>query len=518
MSGAVGLTLGDIVREHRRNYPERVAVVDGDVRLTWPVLDDRVNQLADALAGAGFGRGDRLLWLGQNSFRVLESLLAVAKLGGMLCPANWRQSPDELAFLIDDLDPRVVVWQQEEIGERVAAARTAGAPATRLWLQHDGTGPASYEAFLTSGSPIDPKVDVDAGLPVLVIYTAAFEGKPNGSLITHGNLIAQSLVMIVVQCIDHDYVFLNSGPLFHLGTLMLTIPVFHLGGTNVFVRRVDAEELCAVIQRERCCGALIVEPTITQILELNADGRYDLTSLRVPPYRPEWVAMCSPDLSPRGRHPSGFGQTELTGLATFNAFGPPAVGSHGHASPMANVRIVDDRGNDAAVGEVGEIAARGPIVHAGYWNRPELNARRWSEDWWRTTDLGRREADGSISFLGPAARMIKSGVENVYPAEVEACIEAHPAVAEAAVIGVPDDRWVQTVKAIVVLTPGTTLSASELVDHCRSRIASYKKPTLIEFVPGPLPRVGPAKDYDRLDADYGGGGYPGTSIMYVVKS
>jgi acyl-CoA synthetase (AMP-forming)/AMP-acid ligase II len=515
MIGTFGLTLGDVVREHRRTYPRGVAVVDGDVRLTWPALDDRVNRLANALAGVGFGRGDRLLWLGQNSFRLLEALLAVAKLGGMVCPANWRQSPDELAFVIGDLDPRVVIWQRAEIGDRVDAARSASAPGDRLWLQHDGKGPDAYESFVAA-SAADCDVAVDPDLPVLVVYTAAFAGKPNGSLLTHTNLLAQSLVMALVQDVDDQYVFLNSGPLFHLGTLMVTIPVLHLGGTNVFVRRVDARELCEVIERERCTGAFIVEPTMSQILELNADGRYDLSSLRVPPYRPEWVAMCAPDMSPRGRHPSGFGQTELTGLATFNAFGAPSAGRHGRASPLAMVRVADPSGNELAVGEVGELWVRGPIVHAGYWNRPELNARRQRDGWWRTNDLGRRETDGSITFVGPADRMIKSGVENIYPAEVEACIEAHPAVAEAAVIGVPHEQWVQTVKALVVVAPGAALTERDVVDHCRSHIASYKKPTAIEFVPGPLPRVGPGKDYDRLDAVYGGGGYPGESIMYMA--
>jgi long-chain acyl-CoA synthetase len=490
----IGLTLGDVVREHRRSYPARIAVVDGQLHLTWPLLDDRVNQLANALAKAGFAPGDRLLWLGQNSFRVLEALLAVAKLGGMLCPANWRQSPDELAFVIADLDPRVVIWQQEEIGERVTTARSASARASRLWLQHDGRGADCYEAFIADAPVTDPNGTVDPDLPVLVVYTAAWDGKPNGSLITHTNLLAHSLVMAFVQDIDDRYVFLNSGPLFHLGTLMVTIPVFHLGGTNVFVRRVDARELCEVIDRERCTGAFIVEPTISQMLEVNADGRYDLSSLRVPshspewapPHSPEWLAMCAPDTSRRGRYPSGFGQTEVTGLATFNALGAPSAGRHGRTSPLAMVRVVGPSGDELPIGEVGELWVRGPIVHAGYWNRPDINARRLRDGWWRTNDVGRREEDGSITFVGPAAHMIKSGVENIYPAEVEACIGTHPAVARVEVIGVPHETWGHTVKALVVLVPGASLTEEDIVEHCRSRIASYKKPTVVEFVPSPL--------------------------------
>jgi long-chain acyl-CoA synthetase len=144
----------------------------------------------------------------------------------------------------------------------------------------------------------------------------------------------------------------------------------------------------------------------------------------------------------------------------------------------------------------------------GYWNRPEENASRQRDGWHHTRDLGRRERDGSISFIGPATRMIKSAAENIYPAEVEACLRSHPAVADCAIIGVPDETWVQSVKAIVVLAPDASATADELVAHCRSRIASYKKPRFVEFVDA-LPRAGFTVDYDALDARFGGGGYPG---------
>src|SRR5215207_5603871 len=172
------LTLGDLVREHRRSWPLGTAVVDGDVRLTYPELDDRVNRLCSSLAAEGVGPGDRLLWLGQNSFRILESLLAAAKLGAVLCVANWRQSAAELRFVIDDLAPAVVFWQQEAIGDAVAAARDE-AETKALWVQADATGEGSYEALLAAGSATDPEIAVDPSAPVLALYTAAFDGTPN---------------------------------------------------------------------------------------------------------------------------------------------------------------------------------------------------------------------------------------------------------------------------------------------------------------------------------------------------
>jgi long-chain acyl-CoA synthetase len=208
------------------------------------------------------------------------------------------------------------------------------------------------------------------------------------------------------------------------------------------------------------------------------------------------------------RNPGGYGQTEVTGLLTFNVLGEDTIGSHGRAAPGVQVRIVDPDDIEVPDGETGEIVARGPTVMTGYWNRPDETAQRMRNGWHHTNDLGRREADGSISFVGPKTRLIKSAAENIYPAEVEGCLQRHPAVQEAAVIGVPDAKWDQSVKAIVVLKEGEWVSDEDLIEFCRSEIASYKKPRSVEFV-DELPRDGWIVDYDVLDESFGGGGYPG---------
>ncbi len=507
MDPRTATNFADILREHRRSWPLQTAVVDGDVRQTYVELDRRVNQLAHALQGAGVGAGDRVLWLGQNSYRLLECLLAAAKLGAMFCPANWRQTPEEMAFVIDDLDALVVIWQDEEIGETVRAARELSG-STATWLQHDASGAGSYEAFLADGAPDDPLIDVDPQASLLIIYTAAFGGRPNGAMLSHTALISQGLVMASAAEVGADYVYLNSGPLFHIGTFMTTLAAFVAAGTNVFTRRVDAEELCRLIAAERCTGAFIVGPTFKQILEVNADGKYDLKSLRASAGGPEWTNMITIDTSPWARNPGGYGQTEAVGMMTYNTLATGAIGTHGRASPVVQLRIVDDGDREVPDGEVGEIVGRGPTVMNGYWNRPDDNAQRSRGGWHHTNDLGRREADGSITFIGPKTRMIKSAAENIYPTEVEQCIARHDAVKECAIIGVPDPKWVQSVKAVVVLQDGAAASAEELIEHCRASIASYKKPRTVEFVDA-LPRQGWAVDYDALDERFGGGGYPG---------
>jgi acyl-CoA synthetase (AMP-forming)/AMP-acid ligase II len=486
-------------------------VVDGDfgrdVGLTYPELDERTNRLANALSAAGVGPGDRILWLGQNSFRVLETLVASAKLGAMFCPANWRQSADELAFVIDDIDPRVVVWQHEEIGATVRAAREL-VGSSALWIRHDGQGDGSYEALVAGAANADPGSEVDPSSALLLMYTAAFSGRPNAAMLSHAALITQGLVMGRLADIDADYVYLNCGPLFHIATFMTTLATYVAGGTNVFTRRVDADELCRLVESEQCTGAFIVGPTLKQILETNKDHRYDLKSLRTFRGKPEWNEMITVDTSPWARHPGGYGQTEVMGMLTFNTLANSPIGTHGRPSPVVQVRVVDPDDREAPVGETGEIVARGPTVMNGYWNRPEENERRRRGGWHHTNDLGRRESDGTITFIGPATRMIKSAAENIYPAEVEGCITRHPAVAECAIIGVPDEQWTQSVKAIVVLQEGASATADEIIDHCRAQIASYKKPRTVEFLEK-LPRDGFAVDYAALDERFGGGGYPG---------
>ena len=504
------LTVADLLRSHALSYPQQTASVYGQRRHSYPQLQQRTTQLASALLNNGIGAGGRLLWLGQNSDRLLELVLAAAKLGAIICPANWRLSSDELVGIIDDMQPHAVFWQQEEINDNVQAARTRSGNQG-LWLRADGIdADDEYEALLAKGDCIDREQPVDPDSPLLQIYTAAFTGKPRGALLSHRAILAQSLMLAMLQDIDSRYVFLNSGPLFHVGTWMATWPTFLMAGTNVFARRVEPEELCRLIDAERCTGAFLVSSTQQQMVEINKDGRYNLKSLHGHSGSPEWNAMITPGESRWYRQFSGYGQSETLGLIAFNGLCGPSLGGSGRASPLALVRIFDEEGRDMPAGEVGEIVVRGPTVMNGYYRHGEAPEQRTLNGWHRTNDLGRREADGSISFIGPKQRMIKSGVENIYPAELEKCIRELPGVRDCAIIGIPDAQWIQTVKAIVVLERDDAQSEASIIEHCRSRLASYKKPRAVVFVDS-IPKIGFAHDYDKLDNDFGGGNYPGSN-------
>ena len=504
-------TLDSVLEEHGRSYPGKIGAVFGDTRHSFAEMRTRVDQLANALQEAGVGPGDRVLWLGQNAHRVLELLLASARLGAMFCPANWRQTADELAFVLQDLEPKVVVWQDEEVGSAVLAGRAQAAGDKALWLQHDVSGAGSYEAFLAAAPTTPREVTGDPAQPVLILYTAAFDGKPCGAMLSQTAILLQCLVLARTQGVGNDTVFLNSGPLFHLGTMMSTLATFVAGGTNVFVRRSDAATIARAIADERCTSGFLVGSTMDEIVALNAnasvDAAYDLRSFRSRPHTPAWNALVTPD--PAQALFFGYGQTEVMGLATFSHYAPGGASRFGRSSPAVQLRVVDDAGHDVPPGQTGEIAIRSPLVMNGYWRRPEINAHRERNGWYHTNDLGYREADGTLTFVGPKSQMIKSGVENIYPAEVEGCLRQHPAVADCGVIGVPDERWIQSVKAIVALKPGAQATEGELIEHCRSRIASYKKPAVVAFVDR-IPRTATGGvDHAALDREFGGGNYPG---------
>jgi long-chain acyl-CoA synthetase len=499
-----------VLAQNARISPDHTAVICGEHRASYREVADRVDRLVSVLRAHEVRPGSRVLWHGHNCHRVLECLLACARLGAIFSPLNWRWSSEELSSVVEDAAPTVVVWQLRELGETSRALPNRDRDGA-VWICHDDDAAADAGGYETLLAAARPDASDDGGSstdPVVMFHTAAFDGRPNGALLSQSGLVQQAEMMGLLEEISAEYTYLNCGPLFHIATVVMTLATLRFGGTNVFVPKVEPEALCEIIEREQCNGAYVLGPTAEAIAALNADGHRDLSSLRVRTGVAAFDAMTSPTTSRWSARPGGYGQTEAGGLLTYRALGPPPMGSHGRPSPHVQLRVVDPEGRDVAPGTVGEIIARSPSVMVGYWNRPELTAERQVGGWHHTDDLGRLEDDGSLTFVGPMHRIVKSASENIYPAEVEACLVQHPAVSEVAVIGVPDPVWTQSVKAIVVVADGHDVQDHELIAHCRSHLASYKKPRFVEFVDA-LPRRDGRIDYARLDAEHGGGGYPG---------
>jgi acyl-CoA synthetase (AMP-forming)/AMP-acid ligase II len=505
--GTASFCLSDVLDQHATARPRGVVTVCGNVRLTWEQTHSRCEAMAADLLEAGVGRGNRVLWWGQNCHRLLETLFAAARIGAVVCVANWRQTASELAFVLADCAPKAVIWQEQEIGDTARVVRADGGARDATWIQLDGASPDSFESRLSLRARRDGDGAGDPGDaddPVLMLYTAAFDGRANGALLPHRALLAQSMTLRLLERLDEATVYLNSGPMFHIGGLRRTIAVAHAGGRNVFCRRVDALQLCELIDRERCTRAFLQAPTMAQMVTANSDRRYDLSSLRSGPGPDGWAEIVTVLDDPVVA--SGYGQTEVAGVVTFRYPDLPGVGAR--PGPLAKVEVHALDGTAVGPGEIGEIVVRGPMVMTGYHDREELNEHRSRGGWHHTNDLGRLETDGSITFVAPLQRIIKSAAENIYPTEVEAALGRHPSVEDAAVLGVPDDVWGQRVKAVVVARHD--VSGEELRAFCRTQVAGYKCPRLFEFVTS-LPRNGSGVDRDRLDAAYGGGGYPGNA-------
>jgi acyl-CoA synthetase (AMP-forming)/AMP-acid ligase II len=503
---AQSFTIADAVRTHALRAPDAVAIVCEATHSTWAQLDNRVNALAAALQADGVGLGERILWWGQNCHRLLELLCAASRLGATVCPVNWRQSTRELEFVIDDCTPRVIVWQEREIGSTIRDLMTPQR-SDIVWIQHDGDGPGSYEQHVDSCvQPAFSSANEHEDLPVLMMYTAAFSGTPNGALLSSRALISQSLTIRLLEHLDESTVYLNSGPMFHIGSLRRTLAVLHAGGRNVMCRRVDAQTLCELIATERCTDAFLQKPTMSQMVDVNRDRRYDLSSLRSRGGPEGWAAMVT--IGDLDLVRSGYGQTELAGVVTFDYPGRPGIGSW--PGPLARVDVQTTDGTTVERGQIGEIVVRGPMVMNGYHCRDTLNTNRIRDGWYRTNDLGRLEPDGSISFVGPVERIVKTANENVYPIEVENRLREHPDVADVGVLGIPDQEWGQRLKAVVVRREGTSVSSDALLAFARTALAGYKCPRLYEFVDA-LPTTSGQLDRDTLDAHHSGGGYPGIS-------
>jgi len=485
------------------SFPGRTAIVYRDQRLSFADICDRANRIANVLKAEGVREGDRVLWLGQNANRVLELFLACSRLGAGLCVANWRQSVAELAFVIRDIDARVIFWQQEEVGDVTVEARTA-ADSDAMWIRHDGDDAESYEGRIAAAAA---EAGEEAGTdsinrPLLILYSAAFGGRPNGAQLSDVGLFLQMLTHTSALGIGRDNVGLVSTPMFHIVAWLDLLPTFMMGGKVAIARRTEAQALCELIHREKIVTGRLHPPIAARIAEYNADRRFDLSSFRSSLDIPGWKEMTG-----SGPEIGGTGQTEVAGPIVLHALGGSTPFS-GRIAPFAEARVVNPDGTDAPPGKLGELWIRGASAGLGYWNRPELNAERMRGDWWRTTDLARRDADGTISFAGPMLQMVKTGGENVYPAEVEAAIKSHPAITAAAIIGTPDPIWSQIVTGIVALAPDAHLTLETLRAYLKDRIAGYKIPRALHIVQK-MPMKGLVPDYAALDARFGGGNYPG---------
>ena len=503
------LRVADVVREHASNRPDVVAIRCGSRSLTYAELDDRSSRLAQALLSAGVRAGDRVAHLDRTAPEVVELLFATSKIGAVAVPLNWRLAPAELETIVADAGCTVMIAGPSY---REVAREIARDVPQRLEVVDTGE---DYERRLADHPATDPGHRGAASDVAVQMYTSGTTGLPKGVLTTQRNLAAAYL-SADVWAFDSESISLTPLPMFHIGGIGWAYLGLVNGATTILVSEFDALQVLDLLEHERVTNPVFV-PTILQMLAaLPGAAERDYSTLR------SIVYGASPITTPVLRAAlrtfrcplfGVYGLTETTGgVIQLRPEDHDADGdrqhllrSAGRPLPWVEMRIVDPAsGHECAAGDVGEVWLRAPNVMAGYYDRAEETAAALMPDGWlRTGDGGYRDEDGYLFLTDRIKDMIVSGGENIYPVEVEEVLSQHPAVAEVAVIGVPDERWGETVKALVVRVPGSTVDGDELIAFARGKLAGYKLPRSVEFV-ADLPRSAAGKVLKRdLRARYG---------------
>jgi fatty-acyl-CoA synthase len=487
------LVLPQLTGRASRIHPDRQAVVFGDEVRTHAELHLRSASLASALAADGVMAGDRVALLLHNRIEFVETLLACHRLGAVAVPINFRLAPDEIEFILADSESATLICD--------TPSRPGGRVLGRVLEVGD-----DYEAALAS-VPISGDQDL-ADLaeddPAIMCYTSGTTGRPKGAVLTHGNLAASTLSWIHEMRAQADDVWLSGQPLFHIGGINGLLPFLTLGASVIITpsTQFDPDAALALIERHAVTMCIFVPTQWDAICGSATVNQVDRRRLRVamwgasPARRTTLESMR--DTFPEAEIVSAYGQTEMSGATTLlgGADATRKMGSVGQPMFGVELRVVDDRLRDVAADEIGEIVYRGPNVMAGYHGQPEASAEAFSGDWFHSGDLARRDDEGYLWLVDRKKDLIVSGGENIYPAEVERVLLTHPSVSDAAVIGVPHPRWVETPLAVVVGQDGGVVDQAELIDHCRRHLATFKKPSGIVVVDA-LPRNAAGKVLKR---------------------
>ncbi len=480
-------SLDTLLKVAASRYAAREACVDGAQRLTYAELDTRVENLAHRLLAQGIAPGDRVAILLTDGAPYLTVLLACGRIGAIAVLPNWRLAPGEIAWIMGNAQPAmtfvnprfVPLLAEAEAGEMIEVDE-----------RHDHGG--AFEEMVGADPAQQTIPELAPGRPLYMMYTSGTTGRPKGCLQSGGAVASSALGFAQHRGFSHSERLLSVNPLFHVVGMQQVAAVLACGGTSVFAGRDDDSAAILDLLHREACTTTSAFPQISfpwVQMEPVRDGVMPLTNYTggAGMGRPQMYEFME-----RGwdaRVVGGYGQTEVCGFAT--AIDYPDMCEHPHSIgwplPHVEMMILDPDGNRLPPGEEGEIALRGPSVMLGYWRNDEATEAALGHGWLRTGDLGRMDARGLGYLLGRAKELIKTGGENVYPAEVDAVFADMPEVADVGCCGVPDSKWGEVVKAFVVLAPGQTLSRGEITARFKGRIAGYKRPRYIEFVDA-LPR------------------------------
>ena len=516
------LLLGEAVARNARKFPEKEAVIYGDTRLTYRQFNARINRLAHALMDIGIMKGEHVAILSFNSNQYLESYFALAKMGAVAVPLNFRLHSEELKYIINNSDSVCLI-----VGAPfVPAVRNlqADLPQIREYIAVSAEpveGMRHYEDLIQNHADDEPLVLIEEEDPAFIMYTAGTTGRPKGAVLSHKSEIVMWTVVGAEIASEPDVGGLDelralvAPPIFHLAAFGSCQGYLMGGSTLILTTQVfDPSEILRLIQDERCDSLLLIPAMANFLLHSPDIGNYETSSLKI------WTSGAAilptqtrKDFAkhfPNVKIFDVFGQTEMCPVVCIlrPSDAPRKEASVGKAIACVEIRVVDSADRDVPVGSVGEAIYRAPSMMNEYYKNPEATAEAFRGGWFHSGDLVRQDEAGFVYVVGRKQDMIVSGGENIYPAEIEDVLQSHPKVLEAAVIGVYDEEWGESVKAIVVRKPGQTLTEEEVIEHCKEHLASYKKPKSVDFVDA-LPRSSTMKVLKTvLRENYG------TSVRY----
>lgn len=513
------------LRYAEQQYPRRTAVVCGDLRFTYAQFAQRAARLAGALRAAGVKPGERVAFLSTNCHRLLEAYYGVLDAGAVLLPLNIRLAPHELAFILNDAGARTLFLEKEFLNT-VDSFRASLSTVEYFYLLDDTPregwlAAQKYDELLEAAVPYRADImEIDEDAVCEMFYTSGTSANPKGVMLTHRNTYLHALAACLLDDPTAEMVHLHTIPLFHANgwgtphTLALT------GGKHVMLPRFETGRIFGLIEKERVRTLCLVPAMATALVHCPERTKHDLSSLRLitiggAAASPTLVREVEQKLGATCR--SGYGLTETSPILSVSRMKPGLAWQEeqkhigqamtGFAVPGVELRVVDVHDKDVPPDgkTIGEILARGDVVMEGYWEQPQATAEAMRGGWFHTGDMATINEDGYLLIVDRKKEIIVSGGENISSLEVEKTLLAHPNVYETAVVAVPDAKWGEVPKALVVLKPGSHATEGELLEFCRARLAHYKCPRSVEFFDS-LPKTGTGKILKReLRKKYWGG-------------
>lgn len=486
--------IGQWLVKHSKNRPDHMALIHNEHRYTYRQLNERVNKVANAFLSIGVMKGDRVNVLLFNTKEMIESLFACAKIGAILVPINFRLSVDEVLYIVNDSGAKHFIYD-ERMKFLVDELRTKKS-TVQTYIQV-GNDPHEddlvYENLVENAPNNEPGFRITLNDIHMMMYTSGTTGRPKGAMLTHGNTQWNAINAIHVTPFDYQDITLSVAPLFHIGGMsVFTTPLLYKGGTVILDDIFDPFRVLQKIQEEKVTCLFLV-PVMWQLLMAVPNFEsYDISSLRFAVSGGAPCPLTVIEFFQKKNIPfyEGFGLTETAPFVSIleREYSVLKNGSVGKEPMHTSVRIVDPEDRDVAPGEVGELIVKGPNVMIGYWNKPEETKEAIKNGWFYTGDLAKFDEDGFIYIVDRKKDMIITGGENVYPIEVEQVLYRHPNVREVAVVGYPDEKWGESIKAVIALkNPKKPLTLEDVQNFLNGKIARYKIPKKLEIV-DELPR------------------------------